>query len=182
MINDSKMVELINGYCETPVTYDCILYVTIEGGVKGIDPQLIGTAVEFKGDTYSAVEDTVSKAANVVGKVASVTGLLGGVADALDGAQEGLANDGAVLAFCENTVRLFVLDKMGNKIVASVYIPLSKVNRVRKSKMLLWHTVKFFFNGAREISLSITSKVVGVKNQKENVLRFVEILDGFVDR
>lgn len=178
MLNDEKIINLISDYNDSPITYDCIAYAQIDGGVKGIHPQLVGDAVFIEGNTASKVEDAICKAADVVGKVGSILGgVLGDVADGLDTAAGEMTHDGAALTITDDSLFLYVFDKLGTRIVSRVSIPLAKIGRVKKSKMLLWHTIRLFFQNGGEMKLSITSKVVGIKNQNENLSRLLSLLD-----
>jgi len=177
MLNDTKIVELIRDYNDTQVTPDDFVYVQIEGGLKYVDPRLIDTAVFIEGDTYDKAEDVIDTVANVVGKVGSVLGgILGDVADGIDAAADEMATDTAALILTEDSLQFFVFNKMGSKVTHSARITRDQIARTKKSKLLLWHTVRLFFRVGGEVKLSMTSKVVGIKNQKNNIGKFLELL------
>jgi len=174
MLNDEKIVQLIHDYNGTQVTPDDFVYVQIEGGIKYADPRLIGTAIFIEGDTYDKAEDVMDKVANVAGKVGSILGgIVGDVADGLDAAADEMATDSAAMILTDDTLHFYVFDKMGNRVIFNAYIPRDQISRTKKSKLLLWHTVILFFNMGGEVKLSITSKVLGIKNQKENIGKFL---------
>ena len=147
-LNDKKMVELVNEYNGSPTEFECILYACILGGLKGINPLLLGSAVLIGG---------------AVG---------GGIA----GAAGGMSNDFAILTFSNATISLYVFNKFGIKIIARVDIQINQVCKMKKKKFLIWNTVKLFLNSKDKIKLTFSDKVVGIENQKENADVFLRLL------
>jgi len=87
-----------------------------------------------------------------------------------------MANDSAIMTLCDKTLSFYVLNKMGSEITCCAHIPLEKVAHIKKSKMLLWHTIRLYFQTGCEIKLNITSKQLGIKKQKENLDILLQIL------
>ena len=48
-LNDEKIIGMVSEYNGMPVSFDCILYVCIQGGFKKISPALFGSAVLIGG-------------------------------------------------------------------------------------------------------------------------------------
>ena len=179
MLNDEKMVAMISDYNGLPAEYDCILNVIIEGGLNGIDPQLLGDAVLIdKEASPDKAGEILGAATKIAGKASWLLGgVLGDVADAVGNASDELANDGAILTLGNGKLSFYILNKMGSQITCCAHIPIEKIEGIRKSKMLLWHTVRLYFSTGCEIKINITSKQVGIKNQKENLDKFLNLLN-----
>ena len=177
LINDDKLVKFVNDFNGAPVVYDCILSVTIEG-LKDVNPELAGDAIYVEGAADTSTQDTVDKIADIADTAAVVLGgVFGDVADAIGGAADGVAEvDAAILTLSGTNICLYVFNKLASKIMQRITIPLEKVSRMKKSKLLLWHTVKFFYHDGSVIKLSITSKVPGIKKQTENLKSFIALL------
>ena len=158
---------LINDYNGTPTTFDSIVYGIIKGGVKGIDPRLDGDTIIVNGGISTTVE-------NVVGTLSEIFD--GGLADALDGAADALNDDYAIITLDKDSLNFYIFDKLASGICCKLTIPRNKVAQFKKSKILLWYTLRLLFNQGNELKISITSKMGGVKKQSENTTKLFEML------
>jgi len=177
ILNDAKLASLVENYSDMQPAYDCIVYGTIKDGVDGIDLDLMDEAVQIDGEVDDTAESLVSGAAKVAGGLSAVFSSLGTAADVLDAAKDEMANDAAIITISNAVISFYIFAKAGNKISCKMDIPLSKISQVRKRKILLWHTISLCFPEGEEINLSITSKVAGIKKQKENLEKFVQLLE-----
>jgi len=177
LLNDGKMVELVTAYNDAPASVDCMVYGTINGGVLGIDPALLGNEVQIDGEVDNTAEQVVSGVSKVVGGLSSIFSALGTAADALDTATDEMTNDAAIITVTNEIISCYIFNKSGSKISCKMDIPFNQIDCVKRRKMLLWHTITCCFARGQEINLSITGKVAGIKKQKENIEKFTRLLE-----
>ena len=150
MISDQTLKNAVKKYDNT-TEYEAILYVSLEGGV---------------GDIITAAG---------VGMVLGHA-LVKTVGVGVGGALGGMSNDWAIMTVNDENLYFYVLDKFKTtlKIVNKIVLPCEKVVKLKIGKFLIWNSLKIYFvdtsnRKKKKIKVSISDKVMGIKEQKENV-------------
>ena len=177
ILNDEKIIEIVNDFNGSSVKYDCILYGHIDGGLENVNPSLVDDAIFISGAIDTRAEEFVDKALDAADKAASVVGAFGLAADALDAMGEGLKQKPAILTFYDKTISIFGFDALGGKITCRIDIPMKGVTQVKKGGFLVFKSATLFFHDGSKIILGVNTKVLGIKTQKENALKFLQFLD-----
>ena len=176
ILNDEKIIRIVNDFNGSPVRCDCILYGHIDGGLENVSPDLAGKYIFISGAIDTRAEELVDKALDVADKAASVIDALGIAADALNGAAEGLKQKPAILTFCDKAISIFGFDALGGKITCRIDIPVKNVKKIKKGGFWVFKSVTLFFHDGSKIILGVNTKVLGIKTQKENALKFLQLI------
>ena len=169
ILNDEKIIRIVNDFNGSPVKYNCILYGHIDGGLENVNPSLVSDAIFISGAIDNRAEEFVDKARGV----ADAFGI---AADALDGAAEGLRQKPAILTFYDKIISLFGFNALGGKITCRIDIPVKNVKQIKKGGFWVFKTVTLFFHDGSKIKLGVNTKVFGIKTQKENAAKFMQLL------
>ena len=154
MVNDKMIKDAVRAFDEKvgePNSYKAILYVCLEGGAE----ELIYEAALQDDDADSCEEITIT----------------GGAAD----------NDFAIMTVSDFHICFYVLEpiRRGPVIWTRVVLPFEKILSVRVRKFLLFNTFKVncaYSSEMFKLSIKISEKVLGIKEQKENIRIFQDIL------
>ena len=94
-----------------------------------------------------------------------------------------LENDFAIMTASKEHLEFYVFPKLSFNVKRIDYafnVPFSVVEKLKMRKFFLWTSLKIFFrddNGKKhKIKILISSKAVGLKNQKENLEKLREFL------
>ena len=176
ILNDEKIIRIVNDFNGSPVRYDCILYGHIDGGLENVSPELEGKDIFISGAIDTRAEEFVDKALEVADKAASVVDTFGFAADALDAVGEGLKQKPAILTFYDKIISIFGFDALGGKIICCIDIPVKNVKKIKKGGFWVFKSVTLFFHDGSKIILGVNTKVLGIKTQKENALKFLQLI------
>lgn len=155
-INDELLKQRVLEYDGATSDYKSILYVCIKGGVSDI---LAASGV-------GAVVGSIL--GNVVG---------GGVAGGLGA----LSNDFGIMTAMDDCLNIYVVNKFSFdiKIKTKIVLPFSNINKIKVTKFLIWNTAKVYFtynNSNYKIKIMISNSVLGIKLQKENLIKFLDFV------
>lgn len=158
MNNDESLRELVKAY-DNIEKFFSITYVCIEGGASDI------------------------LAAASIGTTAGY--FLGGAVGAgISGAMGALLNDFGVMAANEECLYIYVLKKLAFKINVEnvkgiIVLPYNTIIKLKIGKFLIWNNLKINFmyeNKKHRLKIMVSSKTVGIKEQKQNVKKLIDFL------